>query len=626
MGGLLSGLLGLLALPPLQLDGMALVWLVPWLLTLSRAPRSVVPQTLPVAVLPAAYALGLTVVREPVPSLLLIGAAVLVFSLTAVVSARIPNRFARWRVGLAIGLLILGLAGARAMGIPLSLGLFAMPASWAASGVATYGIAGFDLLIGTLQGCFTLILTGVLQRGWRSLSGSAAGLLPLALLLGAVWSAASSNTSITNRASIAVIQTAIHPVTRDFRAADGVLEQIQAQHEQLREQARATGADWWVWPESAQPGYLTPNQHPLPPVETIEVRHDSVYQAPGRLESVVTLNGVVGKAVRIAKRAPLPGAEHHLSPQPKSPRVADLNGVPIGILICSDALDSRVVDQAVSEGAHALISPLNSAYIAQRRLSAIQADIAHLQAARTGLALLMVGNGGPTRLLLPDGATQPLLPPYTAGVTRVELPLGPPHGTQALGAWGPGLALVLVTAWLGRGVQSRHPPAQPVRAPGVRWIAPIGVTMAVLLPGFDPSSMPPEIPPRYDSVTPTAGPPLRGALALIAREFGHAVQWSDVPENRDSAMEWLCRTVGLRPVADAAPGTPGYGLLTHGVHHLAVRQEGPGRAIVFDPRTGHFTASHPESAGIQWLHAVQSPAACHSAPRPLSRMNGTGRE
>ena len=609
MGGILSGVLGVLALPPFQIDGLALVWLTPWFIGLRRGSTAPWLQSTPVVLTPVIWSLGDALIREPVPSLALLLALATSVAIATTLVNPCAVRLGALRVVLGGWLFVAGLAAAREIGAPLSLALLAMPAAWATAAVAAFGVVGVDLLIVTLQALTAIGLTETFRCRAMPRGLTLVTTVHLAVLLTPGIAMTKPTQSGVETRSIAAIQTATHPVTRDFMLGDHVLEQWQARQEHLRKQARALDADWWVWPEAAIPGYLNARAAVRAPDGSAQITHGYSYRAPGELQSVAIVSRGDDPTVHIRKRDPLPGAEHYLAATPASPLVAEIDGIRVGVLICSDALNQRAVDQALTEGAQVLISPLNSAYIANQRLARVHQDMAHLQAARTGLFMLLVGNGGPTALLSPDGPARTLLPFYKPGVARVEMPIAQQTQPNPHAPW-----IIAGTLCIGAAMTTkvRRSPRQtkPVTK---RWATAAGlvILLAVLTRiSSDDTPPSPTLGVRFAAVMPTTGASHQGAIALIARAFGHPLHWSDIPYDAEAAMRWLCQTVGVQPSRDADAGAPGYGILPAGPALLAVRYESNTGATAYDPRTGRFSSAKDAASQILWLRTVQSTKEC----------------
>lgn len=612
MGGLLSGLLSLLALPPLQLNGFAVIWLVPWLITLRNGGTVRWLQSAPVVLIPVAWALGPALISEPLPSLALLVALSACVAIITTLGTHQDRGFGPLRLVLGSWLFIAALAVAREIGVPLSLAVFAIPAPWAITAVGAFGILGTDLLIMTFQ---TLLATALTEI-WRAQTMPRGLVFITTAQLLALFYPEIANTAstplVTETRSIAAIQTSTHPVGRDFLVSDGGLEKWQTQQERLREQAQAMNAEWWIWPESAIPGYLTTLTTPTVSSGPTEIAHGYIYQAPGELESVAIVSQHNHLTTSIKKRRPLPGAEHYLSKANDRSSIAEIDGVRVGVLICSDALNRRAVDHALSQGAQVLINPLNSAYIAHKTLAQLHQDTAHLQAARTGMHLLLVGNGGPTVLLRPDGPSRVLVPFYEQGVARVEIPVALQQQSPAHAPWLIA-GLLAMSAGMTASVRLSEPRGQPTSNQPALGALLLSCLIVVASLSLGPTPAAPPLKIGFASVTPTSGLSHQGAIALIARAFGHPVHWSDIPHDIETAMTWLCQSVGIRPSSSTRAQDPGYGVL-HSQHAmLAVRYEPRTGAVTFDPRSGRFSAAKNATDQIQWLRAVQTAEECHSA-------------
>ena len=626
MPGLLSGLLGILALPPTDYTLAGWVWLIPWLSRLNRPRRERIVNALLTIGLPLGFVLGPIIPGETATVAGGMLLAMVPFTLIGIVAADSAGRTSGLRLLLCLGLLCLLLAGVRRAGLPLSLSVFA-PADGAHMRlVYSAGILGADLMIACFQTMLALALIRVSGRQWTT--GAAlirVGMATAALILPPlVVQFVTETVSSPPARSIAVIQTDIRPWERKRAIADGVLERIKARQARLYRTARALGTDWVVWPESSAPGYLQPDWTIDGGSDRHEFRHGYRYLAPGSVASVVQTRLEDGRTRRWPKVRPIPFAESHLAPA--SADTASIPPTADGLtpLICSDAGHPEASEMAIGKGTALIINPTNNAYLGSPFLAQMHQRAIQREAARAGVPALVVANGGPSALLRPNGERTTLLGAYQRGVARVTIT--PKRVRTGL----PGLAVYLlmaismgITAWLASG-RVMAVPARPCQWRPYCWLVILPVfTLATALTqhtlwlasiGVE-GDRPPMAQGRITAIhSPDA--PHRGAMALLAREFGLPVGWRDVPADPASANQWLCRHTGLHLPGrqGRTVGPPALGLYLPPDGPRAVRWIPGGEPTAWDPVSGRF---HPVDPGaVRWLTTARSPDQCRSTPLP----------
>lgn len=313
MSGLLAGLLGVLALPPLSIEPAGWVWLVPWITTLNHP----LPERLTAALLTAGLPLGVAVApaaaSEPALTGLVIVAVLAPFIVTTGLATGRTGATSIPRIGAALVGFCCLLAGLRAVGLPMSLGLF-LPA----------GDAHFPII--ALAGPFVADLAIMLINTALAVSGMQArpaGAKPpalqpvLAASLGLAPLGLAEIEPIAGdgdeRLRIAVVQTDITPQTRQRIVGDGELEALQRRQRHQARIAHRLDADRIVWPESSMPGLLRPGWTTAA-VPGHHLRHGYAYSRPGHLRSEVRGRqgddpSRIGSDQRWTKRFPLPFAE-----------------------------------------------------------------------------------------------------------------------------------------------------------------------------------------------------------------------------------------------------------------------------------------------------------------------------
>ncbi len=626
MPGLLSGLLGILALPPTDYTLAGLVWLVPWLSRWNRPRHERIVNALLTIGLPLGFVLGPIAPGETAAVAGGTVLAMLPFAVIGVVAADTAGRTNGLRLLLCLGVLCLLLAGVRRAGLPLSLSVFAPAHSAHMRLVQSAGILGADLIIACFQAMLALALMRISSGQWNA--GAAlirVGIAITALILPPVVVQFVTETVQSFPArSIAVIQTDIRPWDRDRAINDGVLERIKARQARLYQTARALGTDGVVWPESSAPGYLRPDWTIDGGPDRHEFRHGYRYLAPGSVASVVQTRLEDGRTRVWPKHQPIPFAESHLLPasanKASSPATAD----GLTPLICSDAGHPEALEMATGKGTALVINPTNNAYLGSPFLARMHQRAIQRETARAGVPALVVANGGPSALLRPNGQRKTLLRAYQRGVARVTLtPQRERTGLPGLGVFLLMAISIGITAWLASGRVTAIPTRQCRWRP-YRWllVLPVfalaaGVTQHRLwLAGIGVEGSRPPMARGSIAAIHSPAAPHRGAMALLAREFGLPVGWRDVPADPASANQWLCRNTGLslpeRPLPTVGPPALGLHLSRGGPQ--AVRWIPGGEPTAWDPVSGNFHTVDPGS--VRWLTTARSPDQCRSTPRP----------
>jgi len=620
-------LLVILALPPLELGLAGLFWLVPWIMGLASPLMPRLLHTLPLTLAPVFCVSAAALTEAPLTVAALITVTLAPFMTAACLAADRSGRSSGFRILSAIIVLVLMLHGLRYSGSPVSLTLPATPMPGMVQIVNTLGLLGSDFVLGLLQASIALALRRILNgRGLRSVAFSclASGCLPLMVLAGAYGSAAPAPASTDSVPSIriALMETRLSGLERDWIAADGVLEDILQRQARWRDLAEAAGADWIVWPESATPGYRQPpvaEAPESPEVESrqrrrqsVEIRHTYVYQGPGRLGSAGIARSGEGSIQRVEKVRPLVFAEHYLTPSAGELPLVDLDGVRVAILICSDTLRQGTIERIQQGKAELIVNLSGTALAAGPRLATIHRWATHLQAANANIPVVVAENGKPGDLLRPDGrwtttSTAEPMPFRLVTMTMDTNDREKPLSITVIAAIG-----VLATL----GGAHRINPATIASHTGNRTagLAVLFCLLVLIVATPDRGSAPEWLAPglTYGAATSALNPD-QGAVALIARQFGVPAHWRDVPESRTRSLRWLCETVGVIAEGRGPVAAPAYGLLLQDDRLLAVRKEATGHTFRFDPVTGGFHPVDPDSAMIQWLQAANSRENCRSA-------------
>ena len=552
-------MLVILALPPLELGLAGLFWLVPWIMGLASPLMPRLLHTLPLTLAPVFYVSAAALTEAPLTVAALITVTLAPFMTAACLAADRSGRSSGFRILSAIIVLVLMLHGLRYSGSPVSLTLPATPMPGMVQIVNTLGLLGSDFVLGLLQASIALALRRILNgRGLRSVAFSclASGCLPLMVLAGAYGSAAPAPASTDSVPSIriALMETRLSGLERDWIAADGVLEDILQRQARWRDLAEAAGADWIVWPESATPGYRQPpvaEAPESPEVESrqrrrqsVEIRHTYVYQGPGRLGSAGIARSGEGSIQRVEKVRPLVFAEHYLTPSAGELPLVDLDGVRVAILICSDTLRQGTIERIQQGKAELIVNLSGTALAAGPRLATIHRWATHLQAANANIPVVVAENGKPGDLLRPDGrwtttSTAEPMPFRLVTMTMDTNDREKPLSITVIAAIG-----VLATL----GGAHRINPATIASHTGNRTagLAVLFCLLVLIVATPDRGSAPEWLAPglTYGAATSALNPD-QGAVALIARQFGVPAHWRDVPESRTRSLRWLCETVGV---------------------------------------------------------------------------------
>jgi apolipoprotein N-acyltransferase len=486
MTGLLAGLLAVAALPPVGFAPAGLVWLVPWLMGMRQSRRTRVRNTLIALGLPMGMALGPVAGQEPA---LAIGVMLTVLAAFIVVALAAADRHGvthSWRlVGAMVGLIGL-LAGLRSVGIPISLSLFLPPSVVPFRLVDAGGVITADAALGLWQtGLAIALMTGGMRprpRAWLMPTAIALGLAPVILI-----PVDPPPDAPSDAPRIAIVQTLDDDPGTSTALAHAALARIEAR--------------WVVWPEAASPVLLPPPWQ-RPPGGMIHLRHGYRYLAPGKLRSEVSITpGVKARNAptgRWTKAFPLPFAEAALSTTDQPDR-NDLQS--LEVLICSDASHPRAVDRAVARGPRLIVNPAHLPTAGLASLGGLHRRSVHLQAARSGVPILVVAHGGPSMVLHPDGRRRRLAPAGVQAVATLPLP-APPAADDVV--------------------------ADVADGP----------------------------------IAPDEGASHRAAIARLTRAYGLGHNADAVPAARDRALVWLCEQTGLMAMNASVNGIrpPAYGL------------------------------------------------------------------
>lgn len=625
MHGLLAGLLAILALPPLELSLAGLFWLVPWVMGLAGPLTPRLLHTLPLTLAPVFYVSAVALTEAPLTIAALLLVTVAPFMTAACLAADGSGRSSGLRILSAIVVLVLMLHGLRYAGSPVSLTLPATPVPGVVRIVNILGLLGSDLVLGLLQASTALALRHILNgRGLRSVasSGLASGCLPLMVLAGAHDGAtpAPASTDASPSIRIALMETRLSGLERDWVAADGVLEDILQRQAHGRDQAKAAGADWIVWPESAIPGYRQPPvaewperpEAESPQRQPLEILHGYIYRSPGQLGSVGIARSSDGSTQRVEKVRPLPFAEDYLTPSTGEPPLVDIDGVRVAILICSDTLRQGTIERIQQGKAELIVNLSGTALAAGPRLATIHRWATHLQAANANIPVVVAENGKPGDLLRPDGrwTTTSTAEPMPFRLVTMTMDTNDREKPLSIAV----IAAIGVLATLGGA--HRINPATIASHTGNRTagLAVLFCLLVLIVATPDRGSAPEWLAPglTYGAATSALNPD-QGAVALIARQFGVPAHWRDVPESRTRSLRWLCETVGVIAEGRGPVAAPAYGLLLQDDRLLAVRKEATGHTFRFDPVTGGFHSVDPDSPMIHWLRAASPDEHCRSA-------------
>ncbi len=103
--------------------------------------------------------------------------------------------------------------------------------------------------------------------------------------------------------------------------------------------------------------------------------------------------------------------------------IFDIGGVLVGVNICFDIVDDRVLRASVLDGAQAIISSSNNADFGKSDQSAQQLAIARIRALELGRSVVNVSTVGLTAVIGPDGQILQRLPWFTAASLIQDVPL-----------------------------------------------------------------------------------------------------------------------------------------------------------------------------------------------------------
>lgn len=626
MAGLITGLLGIVALPPISFLPAGLIWLVPWLSALHVSPPRRILETLLAIGLPAGFAIGPVFIAEPQLTLIAFGTTLIPFLLTALLATDRRGQGSPGRLIVVIIVLCGLLAGARALGLPLSLSVF-MPTGFIHLPlIGVGGVLAADLAIALLQTALAIALNHQRARAVTPaiiarFTTALLALVPLALVRPPV-----ATDDDAERTRIAVVQTNITPRVRHRAIADGGLERLEAEQQRLAQTAAQLDADWVIWPEAASPGFLAADWQTMDSSAT-HLRHGYRYHRPGHVDSEVRLSsGNDDQAAawrRWVKRYPLPFAEHDLSPLDRvNTTPPDIDA--LEVVVCSDGTHPAAVDRTAARRPRVILNPASLAYLGSIPLPGLHRRSVHLQSARVGIAMIVVANAGPSAVLYPDGAKRVLAAPYTSGVAALPMPDRYTASDQ-----NPGILYgLLAIGFIALGAGSRTPirPAEPQPSDPV-WpvvglaTASIGIAIVLQHRSLEKisSAATPALATPLETLaihSPAAGH--RGSFALLAREFGVATDFQAVPASTDAAMTWLCRQTGLVPIE--SPVTPiqppAFGLQQSTTGLRAVRWRVGKAPITFDASTGEVQTVEADAPAIHWLATTRTPDDCRSVIAP----------
>jgi apolipoprotein N-acyltransferase len=635
------------ALPPFNFQFFGFIWLIPWFLGLSHPSAKRIYSGVALGAIPVSHALAGSVIAEPKLGLMILGAVIILFTLSAWIAARQTGETSVLRLYGMVIFLSLGLAALRQLGLPISLSLLAPEHTYWYGMLGTIDIIGVDLFLGLFQLTAALSIWS-LQHQVRALARWASRLAGLMLMpVFFFWLTPGTNEQAPAPAfqnqsdlpKIAVIQTAITPTQRRYLSADGVLEWTIAKQKQMQKIAWQLGADWIIWPESSTPGLIPPADSEQINRPGRQLRHGYAYQGPGVIDSQVTITRGLNPSIRMTKHHPLAFAEKSIRPNKKPSSPVLWNTKPIGVLICSEAIRSNAINRLGLAGADIVINPTNTAFLGVSWLGELHRKAVQIEAARAKTRVLIVTNAGPSTLVSASGYAQRLEKSYRAGVSLVRLNASRKTPTTAMLTIGFPLAFWLTLVSIPiilrdcrlpapRQSSRNNPIGIPSFALGLLLVSIIWhqndrfhAAIAPLEAQQNPSAL---AQPRYQAVTHSAAPH-RGALAMIAREFGKPLTWRDIPSQQSDALQWLCEKLALKPIAgnSASITAPAIGLLTtpQGLHAVKWRQGNP--AIRFNPANARFIKVLDDSAPIHWLKAAHPTDDCRSAFNAIEATSGT---
>ncbi|WBU38546.1 apolipoprotein N-acyltransferase [Homoserinibacter sp. YIM 151385] len=103
--------------------------------------------------------------------------------------------------------------------------------------------------------------------------------------------------------------------------------------------------------------------------------------------------------------------------------VARIGEVLVGLDICFDIVDDRIMRRSVAEGAQVLVAQTNNADFGQTDESRQQLAIARIRAMELGRSLVSVSTVASTAVIRADGSTQAALPDFEPGALVEDVPL-----------------------------------------------------------------------------------------------------------------------------------------------------------------------------------------------------------
>ncbi|MEX0451517.1 hypothetical protein V6X62_06790 [Spiribacter sp. 218] len=628
--GLLAGLLGWASLPPIGLDGLGLVWLVPWFIALRFPIKQRCLHTALAAGLPALHViLGIV---EAYPAMAFVALALALGPMmTGALIGLASHRFWGVRCGLIIVTVALAMGGLRYLGLPVSVAaVTGLPGPsgirqplaevLAGSGVITLDVA----LIGAQAAmAAALCRSGAHSHRLQRLArwSSASGLL-LAIIVLTTTNTGESAEPTAKR--VAVIETALPPHQKARLIADNQLETVVARHRRLRQQALQADPDWIVWPEGSTPGLGSPPPRPDParPVSDppAEIRHVYRYQRPGQLSSTAVLRTVRGQPIaQIDKRRPLPIAESSIADPRQSSAATMLGATPVTVLICSDIFHTPSLFDVARSDTAVIINPTSIGYLGGRWLPLLHQRAVQIQAAALGRPVVVPTNGSAAFWVSATGALNRLGAGTGAQPHIATLPVPrqthAPHPLLGVGIWVAFVSLPAASA----GTVSHRLPA-PRWRPGCRPTVTIGVLALIafrLVIEHQPSSTPSKTPDdgtaslSYEAITAPEQPD-SAVVAALARSFAIPITVADIPADRDHAWRWLCQQIhmGLDPSPVPLIEPPALGIVTANEGPLVIRWSQGGRPIAFDPVAGVFQILERPPPDTLWLREMPPHRAC----------------
>jgi apolipoprotein N-acyltransferase len=633
MLGLLSGLLALASLPPVEFGALGFVWLVPWFVALRFPLEKRWLNTALAAGLPASHVvLGLV---EVYPAIAVFSLGLAIAPMMAGAAIGLPPG-GGWgvRCGLIIVTVVLGMSGLRCLGLPVSAAAISglpgpselresLAGLLAAGGVITLDVALVGAQAATAAAlCRCRGHAGRQARGWRWMS--AAGLL-LAIL--AAMATRNGEAVAPTAKRVAVIQTALAPYQKTRLIADTQLETVVARHQRLRQRALQADPDWIVWPEASTPG-LDSQPRPMAPAGSLsgrpfEIRHGYRYRSPGQLSSTaVVRSGQKKTAAQIDKRRPLPFAEAAIA-DPRQPSATTMLGATaVSVLVCSDIFHTPSLHAVARSTAAAVINPTSIGYLGGRWLPLLHQRAVQIQAAALGRPVIVPTNGSAAFWASATGALHRLGAGPRATTHIATIPIRPetpnPSALLGVGIWAAFLSLPAATAGT---IGCR------VRSGGWRRVHGATVTGGVLAVWVIQLAIAHQANPAevdnpdtgttrlaYQGIT-SPERPHSAIVAAFARSFAIPVTASDVPADRGRAWRWLCRQtrMGLAPSSVPTIRPPALGVDRKNGRLRAIRWGRDGPPVAFDPIAGVFEILHRPPPDTRWLRAIPPHRPCHES-------------